>query len=35
MKTGLELLAEPPLAALSTAEVARRAGISRGLLFHY
>ncbi|WP_367136847.1 MULTISPECIES: TetR/AcrR family transcriptional regulator [Streptomyces] len=32
---GLELLAEHPLDALSTDEVARRAGISRGLLFHY
>ncbi|MFE0042479.1 TetR/AcrR family transcriptional regulator [Streptomyces albireticuli] len=35
VKIGLELLAEYPLDALSTDEVARRAGISRGLLFHY
>ncbi|MEU7055909.1 TetR/AcrR family transcriptional regulator [Streptomyces sp. NPDC046197] len=32
---GLELLAERSLDELSTDEVARRAGISRGLLFHY
>ncbi|ARF54106.1 TetR/AcrR family transcriptional regulator [Streptomyces gilvosporeus] len=32
---GLEMLAERSLDELSTDEVARRAGISRGLLFHY
>ncbi|WP_407554383.1 TetR/AcrR family transcriptional regulator [Streptomyces sp. Pv4-95] len=32
---GLEMLAECSLDELSTDEVARRAGISRGLLFHY
>ncbi|MEU5209050.1 TetR/AcrR family transcriptional regulator [Streptomyces sp. NPDC020742] len=32
---GMEMLAERSLDELSTDEVARRAGISRGLLFHY
>ncbi|GAA5614239.1 TetR/AcrR family transcriptional regulator [Streptomyces platensis] len=32
---GLEMLADRSLDELSTDEVARRAGISRGLLFHY
>jgi AcrR family transcriptional regulator len=32
---GLEILATKPIHALSTDEVAARAGISRGLLFHY
>jgi AcrR family transcriptional regulator len=32
---GVELLADRSLDELSTDEVARRAGISRGLLFHY
>ncbi|WP_030813964.1 TetR/AcrR family transcriptional regulator [Streptomyces sp. NRRL S-337] len=32
---GLEMLADRALDELSTDEVARRAGISRGLLFHY
>jgi AcrR family transcriptional regulator len=32
---GLEILATKPIHALSTDEVAERAGISRGLLFHY
>jgi AcrR family transcriptional regulator len=32
---GLELLTERPLEAITVDEVARRAGISRGLLFHY
>ena len=32
---GLELLATRPIHALSVDEVAARAGISRGLLFHY
>ncbi|MFF1834002.1 TetR/AcrR family transcriptional regulator [Streptomyces sp. NPDC058231] len=32
---GLDLLADRSLDELSTDEVARRAGISRGLLFHY
>ncbi|UYP20092.1 TetR/AcrR family transcriptional regulator [Rhodococcus sp. Z13] len=32
---GLELLAERPLEQISVDEVAERAGVSRGLLFHY
>ncbi|WP_037077783.1 TetR/AcrR family transcriptional regulator [Pseudonocardia spinosispora] len=35
LRIGLELLTEQSLDELSTDEVARRAGISRGLLFHY
>jgi AcrR family transcriptional regulator len=35
VRIGLQMLTEQSLDELSTDEVARRAGISRGLLFHY